>query len=414
MKIKKTFVFKTVSFLALLLTISFATVAQDEISTDKAVISAGEALYEDNCTACHAMDSKVIGPALNDAHKRNNVAWLKAFIVNSQKVIQGGDEYAVKLYKEYNKTQMNSHDFNDEELNAVIAFIKDRSENPLVAEVPVADANGTTSSVVKEDSGINNVLIVVIAVVLVILLVVLLLMLKVIKNIAVRKGDLDEGDSYLVNQTFDIGAVLRSGLFKFIVGFLIVCIGGKFAIDFVMGIGIQQGYAPTQPIAYSHKLHAGSAEDGGHEIDCNYCHTGVRKSKNANIPSPNICMNCHSEIKKDSKKLQPLFDAVKNGTPIEWVRIHNLPDLAYFNHSQHVEVGGVECQTCHGPIETMEVVEQYADLTMGWCINCHRETEVNAKGNAYYDKLLEMHEDKTDEPMTVKDIGGMECSKCHY
>ncbi len=190
--------------------------------------------------------------------------------------------------------------------------------------------------------------------------------------------------------------------------------GAKAGLDFVWGIGVQQGYAPGQPIEFSHRIHAGTQENGGHEIDCNYCHTGVRKSKNANIPSTNICMNCHREIKKDSPKLQPLRDAVASGKPIEWVRIHNLPDLAYFNHSQHVKVGGIECQKCHGEIQEMDVVEQHAELTMGWCINCHRETQVNAEGNAYYDKLLEMHKDKTKEPMTVEDIGGLECAKCHY
>ena len=150
------------------------------------------------------------------------------------------------------------------------------------------------------------------------------------------------------------------------------------------------------------------------KIDCNYCHTGVRKSKNANIPSTNICMNCHSQIKTDSPKLQVLRDAVKNNTPIEWVRVHNLPDLAYFNHSQHVKVGGLECQTCHGPIEKMEVVQQYSPLTMGWCINCHRQTVVKSEGNAYYDKLVDLHKHNGQKEMKVKDNGGLECAKCHY
>ena len=105
------------------------------------------------------------------------------------------------------------------------------------------------------------------------------------------------------------------------------------------------------------------------------------------------------------REIQKIYDANESGVPIEWVRIHNLPDLAYFNHSQHVKVGGIECQTCHGPIEEMEVVYQYSNLTMGWCINCHRETEVNAKGNEYYTKLVELHDETSKNPLKVQDIG---------
>jgi hypothetical protein len=175
-------------------------------------------------------------------------------------------------------------------------------------------------------------------------------------------------------------------------------------------VGIQQGYQPTQPIAFSHALHAGQ-----YEINCNYCHTSVYKSKNANIPSANICMNCHSQIKKESPEIQKIYRAIENNKPIEWVRIHNLPDLAYFNHSQHTQVGKIECQTCHGPIQTMDVVYQYSPLTMGWCINCHRETPLNTEGNKYYDNLVKLHDQANKgAAFTVSSNGGTECSKCHY
>ncbi|HCB46042.1 MAG TPA: cytochrome C, partial [Algoriphagus sp.] len=170
----------------------------------------------------------------------------------------------------------------------------------------------------------------------------------------------------------------------------------------------------TQPIAYSHALHAGQLE-----IACQYCHTGVEIGKSANIPSPNICMNCHTHVQNVqgkegiSPEIQKIYNAVDNNKPIEWVRVHNLPDLAYFNHSQHVKVGGIECQTCHGPIEEMEVVYQHSSLTMGWCIDCHRQTEIASAGNEYYDKLVQLHSDSKDA-LKVKDIGGLECAKCHY
>jgi len=189
----------------------------------------------------------------------------------------------------------------------------------------------------------------------------------------------------------------------------------KTVIDGLFNVGVHEGYAPTQPIVFSHKVHAGDFQ-----IDCNYCHTGVRTSKNANIPSVNICLNCHSSIVKVtdatelSTEIQKIFEAKTNDTPIEWVRVHNLPDLAYFNHAQHFEVGGVECQTCHGPIEEMEVVSQFANLTMGWCIDCHKTTALNTKDNDYYDKLVEVHAETSKNPLVVEDIGGLECSKCHY
>ena len=130
-------------------------------------------------------------------------------------------------------------------------------------------------------------------------------------------------------------------------------------------------------------------------------------------------MNCHTHIQNVGGKegisleIQKIYNAVDNNQPIEWVRVHNLPDLAYFNHAQHVAVGGVECQTCHGPIQEMEVVGQHSTLTMGWCIDCHRQTEIATEGNVYYDKLVQLHSTSKDA-LKVKDIGGLECAKCHY
>ena len=143
-------------------------------------------------------------------------------------------------------------------------------------------------------------------------------------------------------------------------------------------------------------------------------------------------MNCHNYITasekydgKTSPEIQKIYQAIdynettkkygNNTKPVEWIRIHNLPDLAYFNHSQHVSVAGIECQKCHGPIQTMEEVYQYSPLTMKWCINCHRETEVNHKDNPYYDRLIAAHDKlKKGEKVTAAVLGGLECSQCHY
>jgi hypothetical protein len=177
----------------------------------------------------------------------------------------------------------------------------------------------------------------------------------------------------------------------------------------------------VQPIPFSHKIHAGD-----NKIDCNYCHTGVRKAKHANIPSINICMNCHNAIKVESEYIKKIhthagYDAKtktydeSKASPIEWVRVHNLPDLAYFNHSQHVKVGGVECQECHVGIKSMDgYVQKTSELTMAWCIDCHREKSID-KTNPYYERLVEFNKvHRGVEDLKVKDIGGLECSKCHY
>ena len=397
--------------------------AADGIPTDEAMVSAGESLYKANCTQCHAINEKVIGPALKDVHERRPKEWLISWIRNSQKLIQSGDEYAVSIWEEYNKTAMPAYPFSDEEITSILSYVKVESSKEPVAETVVADGGGATATAGSGDSvssGYLTAVLVVLIVVLVLILVVLGLIVSVLtKYLKDQKGELDEDDQEVVSQRFDLQKLLMS---DFVIGsavFIFVALLLKTAIDGAFSIGVQQGYQPTQPIAFSHQIHAGQ-----YEIDCQYCHTGVRKAKSANIPSANNCMNCHTAIKTESPEIAKIYKAIDydpstgeygdNTQPIEWVRVHNLPDLAYFNHSQHVKVGGLECQTCHGPIEEMDVVYQYSTLTMGWCINCHRETEVNTKDNEYYSKLVELHNEQSKEPMKVEDIGGLECSKCHY
>ena len=259
---------------------------------------------------------------------------------------------------------------------------------------------------------------------MVIILILLVIILSLIVN-ALRKfleqKELSPEDREIVVSPISFYSVTRSPGFIFLVIFVVSTVAFKSVIDGLYSVGVQQNYQPKQPIAFSHKIHAGQ-----YEIECKYCHTGAMKGKQANIPTINICMNCHSQIKQGTitgegeiakiyaaAGFDPNTSTYSGKTkPIEWVRIHNLPDLAYFNHSQHVNVGGIICQTCHGPIQEMDVVKQYSLLTMGWCIDCHRKTDVNTKGNAYYDKLIELHNSK--KAMKVEDIGGLECAKCHY
>ena len=391
-----------------------AAASEDCIPTDPARISDGESLFKGNCASCHKIDQKLVGPALAGVYDRApSIDWIVSFVQNSQKMIQSGDEYAVNLYEEYNQTQMTAFPtFNRDQILNILGYIKDQAENKAAA---VADAGtGTAGGAVAESApaiptAYLNAIMIGLVVVLVLILVVLVLITSVLQKYLKQRDDLAEEDREVVESGTSFSNVLTSKPVLFLATFLFAAIAFKVVINELYAVGIQKGYAPEQPIAFSHKLHAGQ-----YEIDCQYCHTGVRKSKSANIPSPNICMNCHSAIKTESVEIQKIYAAVDNNQPIEWVRIHNLPDLAYFNHAQHVNVGEIECQTCHGPIEEMEVVEQYALLTMGWCIDCHRKTEVNTEGNEYYDKLVELHDQESKEALKVEDIGGLECSKCHY
>jgi hypothetical protein len=211
---------------------------------------------------------------------------------------------------------------------------------------------------------------------------------------------------------------------KKLVFFVVLC--GTIALGswqwvIMWNTNVHQGYQPVQPIAYSHELHAGVMK-----INCQYCHFGAYKSKNAGIPPLNVCMNCHKTVKTESPEIHKIYDALgydpqtqkydsTKARPIQWVRIHNLPDFVYFNHSQHVRVAGLQCQTCHGPIQTMKQVYQYSPLTMKWCIQCHKRTEVAYKGSGYYDKMIEVHDRiKRGEKVTEASLGGLECGKCHY
>jgi cytochrome c2 len=396
--------------------------AQDSTATTSTValnaemVAAGELLFKNNCLVCHDIHSQKVGPALANVYERRSVDWIKAFIGNSQKVIQSGDEYAVALYKQFNNTLMTSFDFSDEEKLAVIEYIKSETiKGPPVAIAvasPVAGAAPQQESILSKTTLV--VLLIVLLVVLIMILAVLFILVSVLTQYLKQKSTLSQEDQEVVFQKFQIGQYIRSPGFIWITTFIFTALVIKTVIDGLFSIGVQQNYAPVQPIAFSHKVHAGDFK-----IDCNYCHTGVRISKSANIPSVNICLNCHSSILKItgatemSTEIQKIYEAKQSNTPIQWVRVHNLPDLAYFNHAQHFNVGGITCQTCHGAVETMPVLTQNANLTMGWCIDCHRKTEIKVD-NGYYERLSELHSKTSKEPMVVEDIGGLECSKCHY
>ena len=374
----------------------------------------GAKIYKQNCTACHVLgETKLIGPGLKGITEKRDKEWLKKWINNSSELIASGDADAIAIFEEYNKVAMTNFYFSDDEFEALFSYL----ENPPVEEVVVV---AQTTVIAEEGIAISTQL-----------MIVALILLTFIFILTSVKNSLKES---LGQETETVSEAIKSNILLFLsntfnklfVVLFVAIIILKFVYDAMMGVGVTTNYQPEQPIAFSHKIHAG---DNG--IDCNYCHVSARKSKHSSIPSANVCMNCHASIVEGSiagtTELQKIYDAVGydpdsrtyiegyEQKPIEWVRIHNLPDLSYFNHSQHVTVGQLECQECHGAIEEMDVVKQHSELTMGWCIECHRETEVKMEGNDYYTSMHEkMKEKYAGEKITVDKIGGLECGKCHY
>ncbi len=404
----------------LVLTTTLVSFAQDAVSKEPAEISAGAALFKANCKTCHAVDRKLIGPALQGVTSRApSIQWIKDWVHNSSKVIASGDSYGGALFAEY-KSQMTAFtNLTDAQILQILAYI----------EAPAPPPTTTTATTGQPaDPGIPaaylDAIFIGMAIILLLLLATLIIVARVLKN-NLNQQKLNETEDQVVNSPYSVSSVMRSSAFAFVVTFIVAGVAFKTIIDGLYSVGVQQGYEPKQPIEFSHKIHAGQFE-----IDCKYCHTGVMKAKNANIPSPNICMNCHSQIRQGTNtgesEIKKIYTAVGydpdkgeySGVtkPIQWIRVHNLPDLAYFNHSQHVNVGGIACETCHGDIKSMDRVKQFSLLTMGWCIGCHRQTDVATKGNAYYDKLMELHdpEHRGDVKIKVEAIGGLECGKCHY
>ncbi len=403
----------------------------------------GEQLYKANCTACHAINEKVVGPALKDVHKRRESAWLLKWIKNSQKLIASGDPVAVQVYKENNESPMTAFEnLTDAQISSIVDYIKKESEAPAA---PAVAATSPTAKVSADTNSSNGggfytsgtyYALLVMSLVLAIIVFVLYRIQKVVESLYEQKepaaaaAEKAENVSWKNNRlSFRyklfkkhpvVGTILVSLLFMVVFGLLGFDYGNK-------EIGVQKGYAPVQPINYSHELHAGT-----YKINCLYCHSGADKGKQASIPSASTCMNCHMHVqaKKEDGKVSPeiqkiynavgwdaekrMYDPSKPKTPIKWVRIHNLPDHAYFNHAQHVKIGKVECQACHGPIETMKVVSQQRSLQMGWCINCHREANVDVANNDYYEKLHANLKTEGQASITVAQNGGLECGKCHY
>jgi mono/diheme cytochrome c family protein len=455
------------NLLQVLLAFFFIQVATVAVAQD------AKALFKNNCAACHSKDMKTAstGPALGGAEER----WaaypkedLYSWIRNSSAMIESGHPRAKELWSEWGPTVMTSFTgLKDEEIDALLVYI-----NEVYTAVPVAVVGTGTTTVGEAEDDNTTLYFGILVAVLALLAVVLARIIANLNYMSKVKAGEDAGE----RQTL-VELLMDKRLLAFLT-FLFIVLTGYTTVNNAINLGRQQGYAPAQPIKFSHVTHAGE-----NKIDCQYCHDGARRSKHSVIPATNTCMNCHAAIKDGSKygraELTKIYasagfdptkgagqyienyadmkkediekiyrkwlrdgfaDEISEGKmsasdaevaaekllspvmaqaqmPIEWTRIHNLPDHVYFNHAQHVTVGKVECQNCHGKVEEMEVVQQYSPLSMGWCINCHRQTEVQFNDNEYYKAYQHYQEDldnKKIDKVTVEDIGGLECQKCHY
>nr|WP_246197641.1 c-type cytochrome [Chitinophaga agrisoli] len=385
----------------------------------------GKALFQANCASCHNVHKQLTGPALKGVEDRwSDKKLLHQWIHNSSSVIASGDPYANALFKQFNQVMPAFPAFTDEDIDNILGYIAVEGARDPNAKAATPGAGGAAA----EEGGDNSLLF---GIITLVLAVVALILMQINSNLNKLAGDKEGVATPEPVPFYKNKAYIALGVI------VLFMIGGYFTIQGAIGLGRQKDYMPEQPIHYSHKVHAGI-----NQISCLYCHAGAEKSKHAMIPSENICMNCHKVINEyhgpdlftaegkkinGSAEIAKLYDYVgwdaeakkytKPGKPIEWTKIHNLPDHVYFNHSQHVVAGKQQCQTCHGNIQDMDEVHQFADLSMGWCINCHRTTKVQFADNKYYSIFEKFHQEVKDgkiDSVTVEMVGGTECQKCHY
>jgi cytochrome c551/c552 len=400
----------------------------------KIVAQDGKALFTSKCQTCHNIFKPMTGPALGGLTERGPWAdreQLYAWIHNPEGFMATND-YTKGLKTQYGSVMTAFPALTTAEIDAIITYI----------ETAFKDGPGggkKDGPAVSEPSTSSDQNAVIFGVISLILAVIALILMQVNSNL---KKMSDDAEGIMRPEPVPF---YRNKVYIAMVAIVFFVIGGYFVTKGAIGLGRQKDYQPEQPIYYSHKVHAGI-----NQISCLYCHGNAWESKHAAIPSVNVCMNCHKNIseyakgpklyREDGKEVDgtaeikklyeyAAFDPLKpnnwdatKAKPIAWEKIHSLPDHVYFNHSQHVRAGNVQCQTCHGEITAMDEVKQFSELSMGWCINCHRQSKVNfnysdSTGNKFYSIYEKFHNDIKSGKMdsvTVKDIGGLECQKCHY
>lgn len=419
----------------------------------------GEQLFKTNCTACHALDKQVIGPALGGVVERLKTEqnldeqWLQKWIKDSKALRESGDKYANEIFEKFNKVEMTAFPaLSEQDITDILEY----TTNPPAPE-PVAEAAADTNSVAAleaaEKAKMNSTIVLISLLSIVGLLIWVLFQLRKLVKVQ-QSPELAELNATRIQSVGELFEKYKKFANAGIGLLALLALYGVW--NGLMWIGVYKGYKPEQPIHFSHKIHAGD-----NKIDCQMCHSSAKYGKVSEIPSVNVCMNCHRSISEYNGKyfelgkdkafydaeIQKIYKAAGwdpatqsytgKTEPIEWVRIHNMPDFVFFSHAQHVVAGeqaiisshnkknpkdqiDVVCKACHGKVDTMNVVQMANDFTMGWCIECHRTTEVdmnNGHNKEYFknlhEKLKKQYPSKEGK-ITVDAIGGLECGKCHY
>lgn len=410
----------------------------------------GKELFKQNCASCHHPLKDGTGPALQGAREKWEAAGddIYAWIKNPQAQYDANVPSAVNL--QYNPGGMTPQSVTNEQIDAILEYV-DAVKPPSSDKGPAASVAGST----EEESGSSLLWWVIIGVVLLFVIISLWGVRRQLQYANQEK----EGEK-IKEET--LGQELKGWAWRnlklvSVLGFLLFIVVCWWVFSRLYDVGVFENYIPEQPIAFTHKVHAGE-----NKIDCQYCHNSASKSKHAGIPTVNVCMNCHKAITEASsgdlgtKEIAKIHEAAGydpatrkytgETQPVKWVKAHNLPDHVYFSHAQHVSVGKIECENCHGPVKTYTVgrtasteminnMELTGDdknkkiiklskplLTMGWCIECHNEADVKMEGSEYYDDIHErLKKDKElyksvmeDGKVKVKELGGWECAKCHY
>ncbi len=410
----------------------------------------GLELFKKNCTACHSIDleKKMIGPPLSGVIEKRSREWLHKWILDNKSLRQSGDKEAIAIYKEYGNTEMNSFpQLSEQQIDDILFFIKNPIKEKKENSEILKENNHNDNENIKEEFIQFLIKIIVFGFsILSIILLWILYRIKILTKLLSesdiifqqkkKKNFLTISFFFLFNKLLEKKKII---LCFFLVFFSIL--SGYEIWSFLMKIDVNKGYKPEQPIYFSHKIHSGI-----NGIDCQYCHSTAKYSKVSGIPSTNICMNCHvtiNEYKGDyiekgksreeyNKEIQKIYHLVGwnpekreysgKTHPIQWIRIHNMPDFVHFDHSQHIITGkkmikkskkvDLVCNACHGEVQNMDQVEMSNDFTMEWCISCHRKTEIDTNNQYYIEHFPNVI--KKEKRITIDMIGGTECAKCHY
>jgi mono/diheme cytochrome c family protein len=424
----------------------------------------GKALFNANCASCHKVTDEILAaPGLLGIDKRwaGKDELLIKWIQNPKAAAATGDAYIKGLVEKYVATYgwMANQAVSAAEIKDILTYVKTGGGAADAAAQGAQAATCLTIEEMQKQAAANEendgfIWIIIIGIILSIIGISAANISKTLKNAINEK----EGKPLLADQTYWQASkawMWKNKGFVGIVGLFVVCYLVVVGYSGLMDIGVYEGYSPKQPIWFSHASHVCK-----NEIDCQYCHGSAAKSKHAGIPSVNVCMNCHKGIRKGpitgEVEIAKIYQAIgfdtKTGTyienykeePVQWNKVHNLPDHVYFNHSQHVTVAGIDCKQCHGPVQTYSVgriasVEEInaqedvtglikltkPTLTMGWCIECHNKAEIDLTSSEYYEEMHNrfkasavgqrtLRDILEDGEVSVKEMGGWECGKCHY